>query len=629
MSNFSFSYLQSSVAVFLYVVFVVQSSYGLSSTKRHPYEFVKPLSADSDALQGPSPYSYGNPESSPLINSNRRPALSLSDLASYQKTDYSSSNTLFENVPLPPIDDDNKNDLDFKENVKEQLDITENSAEQENKIKRVPIVGDITKDNKRRIVIPLRYRNKRRRTHKTPEKLEIDDKSDETNTDSLFDQEESLPSEQDSSIQISITDLPDDATTTTTQNPSIVTSSTTIEDKVPAFVLNLKDQFEIIEHEEPKLKTTLHNVDKNDTIRDPLALPLTAEDLKNWGNNNYFAEEAKESQDVNNNRVDNDKNSYPPQFSDTNVLFADGDIYSRLQKHKQVFTSRHNGLKQESIYHKLQSREIPRTSPALTLQDMEQSESSPRNVTKHPKAQPYRRYKSGGDEDYYYYDYDYDSGDYEEDDYYYRDYDGKISNVQPNTVRRNSKPAQKPKYKLIRKKPSNQTPINSRYPSSTSISNHRYTSVSTTNRRNPSLTSHRQQYPSNNVDNRFQNHRLPSHRPTQSSNGLNNYNSKAKMTSSDKYVAYGYTPYSRLPSSHLVKKSNKRQGVLSNNYQSHQGNFQRPSRGQSQQSSAVPYNNPRRPGAASSRNRILTPGGAGAVAGSGLRGPSSSSSTRR
>ena len=655
MSWLNSNYFQLSVTVYLYVVLLVQSSFGLSSTKRHPYEFVKPLSSDSDGMQGPSPYSYGNPESSALINSNRRPALSLSDLASYQKTDqqhiatdsssyHSSSNTLFENVPLPPIDDENENDYDqkdLKDDAKMSMTFNENTEEKENKIRRMPIVGDITKDNKRRIVIPLRYRNKRRRTDKNTEQSNEEDNKDDdsdmpskiTNnfSNSLFNQEESFPSEQDPSIQISITDIPDETTTTTTtQNPTIVTSSTTIKDKAPAFVLNLKDNLEMIENEEPKMKITLHNVDENDAIRDPLALPLNAADLKNWGNDNFFAEDAKDSEDVNTNRVDNDDNSYPPQFSDTNVLFADGDIYSRLQKHKQVFTSRQNRLKQQSVYHKVQSREIPRTSPpALTLQDMQQSESSPRNVTKHPKAQPYRRYKTGGDEDYYYYDYDYDNGDYIEDDYYYRDYDGKISNVQPNSVRRNSKPTQKPKYKLVRKKPSNQSPVNSRYPSSSSISNHRYTSTSTSNRRNPSLTSRRQQYPTSNVDNRFQNHRLPSHRHTQSSNGLNDYNSKAKMTSSDKYVPYGYTPYSRLPSNHLVKKSNKRQGVLSNNYQSHQANFQRPSRGQSQLSSAVPYNNPRRPGASSNRNKLLTPVGAGAAIGSGLRGPSSSSSTRR
>ena len=643
----------SSVVVLVFMVFLVRMTTGLSSSKRHPYEFVKPLASDSDASQGPSPYSYGNPGAvvspSPLINSNRRPALSLSDLGSYQKiqrsipldssSSHHSSNTLFENVPLPPIDGDKDNKLklkDVNEDIKQSKLLNENTEIPEDQITRLPIVGDITKDNKRRIVIPLRYRNKRRRINTKSENPEDNENKDDdidnivTNTDDfpypLFNEEESSESQQDSSIQISVSDLPDEIRTTTTQRPTIITSSTRIADKAPAFVLNLKDTFDNMENEEAQIKTTLHNIDTNDTIRDPLALPLSADDLKNWGNNNFFAEDVKESEDIKGDK--NDDNSYPPQFADTNVLFADGDIYSRLQKHKQVFTSRRNGPKQPSSYHKVQSREIPRTSPASSLQDMEHSGSSPRNATKHPKAQPYRRYKSGGDEDYYYYDYDYDNnGDYTEDDYYYRDYDGRISNTQPNSVRRNSKPTKKPKYKLIRKKPSNLTPSNSRYPSS-SVTNHRYaTSDSTTNRRHPSTTSHRQQYTSQNSNTRFQNHRLSSHRPTQSSNGLNDYNSKAKMTSSDKYVAYGYTPYARLPSSHLVKKSNKRQGVLSNNYQSHQGNFHRPSKAQS--SSAVPYNNPRRPASSLNRNRILTPAGAGVAVGNGLRGPSISSSTRR
>ena len=328
MGGYSLYRLPSCVSVFIYVVFFVEISTGLSSSKRHPYEFVKPLSSDSDSMQGPSPYSYSNPEASSLINSNRRPALSLSDLGRYQKTDkqrslptdtssyFQSSNTLFENVPLPPIEDDNKDDFDLKDikdETESSLKLNDNKDEKQNNIRRLPIVGDITKDNKRRIVIPLRYRNKRRRTNTKSEEPkgeedkddDIENHSNESNDLSNVLINKELSSTSDPSIQISISDLVDE-TTTTTQRPTIITSSTTIDDKVPAFVLNLKDKFEMMENEKSQMQTTLHNIDKNDTIRDPLALPLTADDLENWGDNNLFSED----EDIKANKENMNDNSY-------------------------------------------------------------------------------------------------------------------------------------------------------------------------------------------------------------------------------------------------------------------------------------------------------------------------------
>ena len=225
MGGYNLYRLHLCVSVFTYVLFFVEISTGLSSSKRHPYEFVKPLSSDSDSVQGPSPYSYANSESSALINSNRRPALSLSDLGSYQKTDkqrslptdtssyYQSSNTLFENVPLPPIEDDNKNEFeikDIKDDTEPSLQFNVNKDEKQNHIKRVPIVGDITKDNKRRIVIPLRYRNKRRRTN-TNSEVTKDEEDKDAATENLSEEfndlsnfliNEELSSTSDPSFQI-------------------------------------------------------------------------------------------------------------------------------------------------------------------------------------------------------------------------------------------------------------------------------------------------------------------------------------------------------------------------------------------------------------------------------------------
>ena len=62
----------------------------------------------------------------------------------------------------------NKDDFDLKDikdETENSLNVNDDKDQKQNNIKRLPIVGDITKDNKRRIVIPLRYRNKRRRTN--------------------------------------------------------------------------------------------------------------------------------------------------------------------------------------------------------------------------------------------------------------------------------------------------------------------------------------------------------------------------------------------------------------------------------------------------------------------------------
>ena len=667
--------LKYSVTIFVFVVWLLEVSSGLANSKRHPYEFVKPLSDHGEA-RGPSPYSYSNSQpagsSYALINSNRRPALSLSDLDNNQKKNkqrslaankspsYYSSNTLFENVPLPPIrDDDNKFDSrltlddsrlgDFNARVLTKNIVPESSSPKNllspssasnmrSDIKgtneKKPLIGDITKDNKRRVVIPLRYRNKRRRINEDTKQKPKEDgdsesttlKFDEFEKYTLQDSKPSVSSEP--SIQISISDL-DKFSTTTTDMPTVVTSSTQFENKSPAFVLNLKNRVD--NYQESQIKTTLHNKETNKTIRDPLALPLHAEDLKNWGNT-LFVEEEEKSVAAEARSTENNDKSFPPRFSDTNVLFADGDIYSRLQKHKQVFTSRNGQKPTLSSYHNVQSRELPRTSPTSHLQDMEYSGSSRVNITKQPNAQPYRRYKSGGSDDYYYYDYDYDSGDYDEDDYYYRDYNRRGSNFGNNAVRRSSKPTKKPTLKLVRKKPSNSAATKSRYPTS-SITNHRYASRSSlNNQRHPSTSTHRRPYSSYTVDNLFQNHRLPPNFPKTSSNQMKNYQSKS-LTSSDKYAAYGYNPHSRLPANHLVKKSNKRQGVLSNNYHSNQGSFNRASKNQysTSQSSSVPYNNPRHASSALNRNRQFTSpaAGVGVVGSNGARGPAISSSTRR
>ena len=668
------------VIIIVIEVLKVGVSYGLGNSNRHPYAFVKPMS-DNDGTQGPSPYSYSNSGSkgssfSPF-NSNKRPSLSFSDLddkkrslSSNAESSYYSSNDLFENVPLPPINDDDKKDsVPEKQNehmgdFNARLSTTKHAPEsksifraqstmnsktdlenedEKNRLSK-PIIGDTTKDNRRRVVIPLRYRNKKRRTSNDEvqnkkeikeEKINKPTTDDFYDFDSLSDQETRILDSSEPSIKISFSDFDESSTTTTTTlRPTVVTSSTRMDNKPPAFVLNLKQPLNMMEDTNPVIETYLSNMEGNKTIRDPLALPLNAEDLKNWGSN-HLLEEGEELNNVQRSLVEDGDNSDRARFSDSNILFADGDIYSRLQKHKQVFTSRKGEQSKLSSYHKVQSRELPRSSPTSPFQDMEASGSSPKNITKHPKAQPYRRYKSGMKDDYYYYDYDYDNfgDDYIEDDYYYRDYDEGASNLgNRNALRRNSKPTQKPKFKLIRKKPLNYGPSKSRYPASPTT-DHRYeTSSSVNTHRRPTTSNRRNPYPSHTEANRFQNHRIAAtNRPTKLSSSLNQYHSKS-LTSSDKYAAYGYNTNPRIPSSQLVKKSNKRQGVPSKSYNSNQGRFSRPSKNaySASPSSSLPYNNPRRANSGVNINRPFTSPGAGVGGGSSnQRGPLLSSSTRR
>jgi hypothetical protein len=394
--------------IFVVMVMFVGVSYGLANSKRHPYAFIKPLSRQ-DGVQGPSPYSYSDSEATgvSLINSNTRPALSTSDFdrlvyhedkqrsLSADSSSPFSSNTLFENVPLPPIRDEEKNNEDKAQSedmgdLNDRLSTSRNVAEstltrnlynarnaihmkpdmedpdEKNKV-NMPIIGDITKDNKRRVVIPLRYRNKRRKNNEDDTDLkdnkEKEDKKN-NNFESLVAQETRYSVSSVPSIQISISDL-DEPSTTTTRRPTVVTSSSKIENKVPAFVLNLKNKFET-DSETDHVVTKINNKKPNKKIKHPIAFVLHADDLKSWGVNRLNQEDDK-SPSSTERSVDQVNESHRPKFSDTNVLFADGDIYSRLQKHKQVFTSRNVPESKSSSYHNLQSRELPRTSH---LQDM-------------------------------------------------------------------------------------------------------------------------------------------------------------------------------------------------------------------------------------------------------------------
>ena len=649
------------------LTFMVVLSTGLANSKRHPYDFVKPLSDSSDSIRGPSAYSYSNSRSSSLINSNKRPALSILDLDTYKHEDKqrslssesSSSNTLFENVPLPPISDEddglkqkekNEHMGDFNARLSTTKIVSDNAMRRErfkDKGTQNPasfmdrakvngnadrvVIGDTTRDNRRRVVIPLSYRNKRRRINDKDGDEDIEEKEGVTKSSGHIESSalnqitNEASSEHMPSVQISISDFKDPQTTTT-QRPTIITSSSIVDNKSPAFASNIKD--------DNNIKTNLLNMDTDSTIRDPLALPLHAEDLKNWGLNRLYDD--NEAGYVDEVQTESVKPKASSTFSDSNMLFADGDIYSRLQKHKQVFTSR-KGQKHSEIpsLHNVQSRELPRTSPNSQLQDMEYSGSSQTNVTKQPNAQPYRRYKSGYKDDYYYYDYDYDNEDYLEDDYVYGEYDGGLSRFQNNAVRRNSKPNQKPKYKSNRRMPASSSPVKSRYTPSSPTNLHRLdkTSSPISNlRRSPSL-GQRNPYLTQGEGKRFQNHRLSSQLTPKSLNRQTNYESKS-LTSSDKYRAYGYSPNTRLTSSQLLKKSNnKRQGVIPGNYQTSQGVFGRPSKSQysSVPSSSIASNNPRRLNSQSNRNRPFTSPGLGAsgVGLSGVRGPALSSSTRR